>query len=124
MGGDDYYVELLFYHLKPRCYVVIDLKATSFKPEYAGRLNFYLSAIDDLLRHPDDMPSIGIVLCKTKNEIVAKYALLDLAKPVGVASYITRLVESLPTEFRESLPSHAEWQAELKSMDSPEVDES
>lgn len=114
VGGEDFYVDLLFYHLKLRSYVVIDLKTTAFKPEYAGKMNFYLSAIDDLLRHPDDKPSIGIVLCKAKNEVVAEYALRDLAKPVGVASYITKLVESLPPEFRGSLPSPAEWKAELK----------
>ena len=107
VGGEDFYVDLLFYHLKLRCYVVIDLKTTAFKPEYAGKMNFYLSAIDDLLRHPDDKPSIGIVLCKAKNEIVAEYALRDLAKPVGVSSYVTKLVESLPPEFRGSLPSPA-----------------
>jgi predicted nuclease of restriction endonuclease-like (RecB) superfamily len=118
VGGEDFYVDLLFYHLKLRCYVVIDLKTTAFRPEYAGKMNFYLSAIDDLLRHPDDKPSIGIVLCKAKNEIVAEYALRDLAKPVGVASYVTKLVESLPPEFRGSLPSPEDWRAELKS--SPE----
>jgi len=115
VGGEDFYVDLLFYHLKLRCYVVIDLKTTAFKPEYAGKMNFYLSAIDDLLRHPDDKPSIGIVLCKAKNEIVAEYALRDLAKPVGVASYITKLVESLPPKFRGSLPSPEQWQAELRA---------
>ena len=114
VGGEDFYVDLLFYHLKLRCYVVIDLKTTAFKPEYAGKINFYLSAIDDLLRHPDDKPSIGIVLCKAKNEIVAEYALRDLAKPVGVAIYITQLVESLPPEFRGSLPSPQQWQAEFE----------
>jgi predicted nuclease of restriction endonuclease-like (RecB) superfamily len=118
VGGEDFYVDLLFYHLKLRCYVVIDLKATAFKPEYAGKMNFYLSAIDDLLRHPDDKPSIGIVLCKAKNEIVAEYALRDLAKPVGVSCYVTKLVESLPPEFRGSLPSPEQWQAELEDKDS------
>jgi hypothetical protein len=77
-------------------------------------MNFYLSAIDDLLRHPDDQPSIGIILCKAKNQIVVEYALRDLAKPVGVASYITRLVESLPPEFRGSLPSPEQWQGGLE----------
>ncbi len=96
VGGEDYRVDLLFYHLKLRCYVVIELKTTAFQPEYAGKMNFYLSAVDDLLRHPADQPSIGIILCKSKNGIVAEYALRDLAKSVGVASYITRLVESLP----------------------------
>ena len=92
------------------------MKATAFKPEYAGKMNFYLSAVDDLMRHLDDKPSIGIVLCKAKNEIVAEYALRDLAKPVGVASYITKLVESLPAAFRGALPSPGELAAELKSV--------
>src|SRR3954452_21052047 len=109
VGGEDFYVDLLFYHLKLRCYVVIELKATAFKPEYAGKMNFYLSAIDDLLRHPDDKPSIGIILCKTKNRVVAEYALRDISKPVGVSSYITRLVDSLPPEFRGSIPDPKAW---------------
>ena len=114
MGGEDFYVDLLFYHLKLRSYVVIDLKATAFKPEYAGKMNFYLSAIDDLLRHPDDKPSIGIILCKAKNRVVAEYALRDLAKPVGVSSYVTKLVASLPAAFRGALPSPKELAAELQ----------
>ena len=85
-----------------------------FKPEYAGKMNFYLSAVDDLLRHPDDKPSIGIILCKAKNQVVAEYALRDLAKPVGVSTYITKLVESLPPALRGSLPSPQELEAELK----------
>ena len=118
VGGEDFYVDLLFYHLKLRCYVVVDLKTTAFKPEYAGKMNFYLSAVDDLLRHPDDKPSIGIILCKAKNRVVAEYALRDLAKPVGVTSYVTKLVESLPAAFRGSLPSAKELAAELKSVKS------
>jgi predicted nuclease of restriction endonuclease-like (RecB) superfamily len=114
VGGEDFYIDLLFYHLKLRCYVVIDIKTTAFKPEYAGKMNFYLSAADDLLRHPDDKPSIGIILCKTKNRVVAEYALRDLAKPVGISSYVTKLVESLPAEFRGSLPSPGELAAELE----------
>jgi predicted nuclease of restriction endonuclease-like (RecB) superfamily len=114
VGGEDFFIDLLFYHLKLRCYVVIELKTTAFKPEYAGKMNFYLSAVDDLLRHPDDKPSIGIILCKVKNQVVAEYALRDLAKPVGVSSYITKLVESLPPALRGSLPSPKELEAELK----------
>ena len=114
VGGEDFFIDLLFYHLKLRCYVVIELKTTPFKPEYAGKMNFYLSAVDDLLRHPDDKPSIGIILCKAKNQVVAEYALRDLAKPVGVSSYITKLVESLPPLLRGSLPSPKELEAELK----------
>ena len=114
VGGEDFYVDLLFYHLKLRCFVVVDLKTTAFRPEYAGKMNFYLSAVDDLLRHPDDKPSIGIILCKAKNKVVAEYALRDLAKPVGVSSYITQLVESLPAAFRGALPSPGELGAELE----------
>ena len=121
VGGEDYFIDLLFYHLALRCYVVIDLKTTAFKPEYAGKMNFYLSAADDLLRHLDDKPSIGIILCKTKNRVVAEYALRDLAKPVGISSYVTKLVESLPTEFRGSLPSPGELAAEFE--DAPHVSE-
>jgi predicted nuclease of restriction endonuclease-like (RecB) superfamily len=114
VGGEDFYIDLLFYHLKIRCYVVIDVKTTAFKPEYAGKMNFYLSAVDDLLRHADDKPSIGIILCKTKNRVMAEYALRDLAKPVGVSSYVTKLVESLPAAYRGTLPSPEELAHELK----------
>lgn len=113
VGGEDFSIDLLFYHVKLRAYVVLELKAGPFKPEYAGKMNFYLSAVDDLLRHPDDQPSIGIILCKTKNQVVAEYALRDLAKPVGVASYFTKLVESLPAQLEGSLPSPQELEAEL-----------
>ena len=119
VGGEDFYIDLLFYHLKLRCYVVIDVKATAFRPEYAGKINFYLSAVDDLLRHPDDKPSIGIILCQTKNRVVAEYALRDLAKPVGVSSYITKLVETLPPALRGSLPSPQELEAELRKDNAP-----
>jgi predicted nuclease of restriction endonuclease-like (RecB) superfamily len=120
VGGDDYYIDLLFYHVKLRCYIIIDLKTTPFKPEYAGKMNFYLSAADDLLRHPDDKPSIGIILCKSKNQVVAEYALRHLSKPVGVSSYITQLVESLPPALRKSLPSPEQLEAEMRKDDPPE----
>ena len=120
VGGEEFYIDLLFYHLKLRCYIVIDLKMTPFKPEYAGKMNFYLSAVDDLLRHPDDKPSIGLILCKAKNQVVAEYALRDLAKPVGVSTYITKLVESLPPALCGSLPSPQELEAELKKDDDAE----
>lgn len=115
VDGEDFYIDLLFYHLRLRCYVVIDLKARAFKPEFAGKMNFYLSAVDDLLRHPDDKPSIGIILCKTKGKVIAEYALRDVAKPVGVARYVTRLVESLPPKLRGNLPSPEQIEAELKN---------
>jgi hypothetical protein len=115
VGGDDFYVDLLFYHLKLRAFVVIDLKARAFKPEFAGQMNFYLSAVDDLLRHPDDKPSIGLILCKTSNQVVAEYALRDLSKPVGISSYLTKLVETLPQELQSSLPTVADLEAQLQA---------
>ncbi len=113
IDGEDYYLDLLFYHLRLRCHVVIDLKTRPFMPEYAGKMNFYLSAVDDLMRHPDDKPSIGLILCKTRSKVIAEYALRYLARPVGVARYITRLVESLPARFRGILPAPKEIEAEL-----------
>lgn len=92
---------------------MIDLKAKPFKPEDAGKMNFYLSAVDDLLRHPDDKPSIGLILCKSRNKIVAEYALRDLAKPVGVARYVTRLVAALPANLKDALPAPRDIEAEL-----------
>jgi predicted nuclease of restriction endonuclease-like (RecB) superfamily len=114
VGGEDFIIDLLFYHLKLRAYVVIDLKAVPFKPEFGGKMNFYLSAVDDLMRHPDDKPSIGIILCKSRNEVVAEYALRDLVKPVGVATYVTKLVESLPPAFRDQLPNTKQLRAALE----------
>jgi predicted nuclease of restriction endonuclease-like (RecB) superfamily len=116
VGGEDFYIDLLFYHLKLRAFVVIDLKTKPFQPEFAGKMNFYLSAVDDLLRHRDDQPSLGIILCKAGNQAVAEYALRDIAKPVGVSSYVTRLVESLPADLRSSLPTVAELEAELQAV--------
>jgi hypothetical protein len=88
-----------------------------FVPEFAGKMNFYLSAVDDLLRHPDDQPSIGIVLCKAGNRTIAEYALRDITKPVGVSSYVTRLVESLPSRLQSNLPTVAQLEAELKAVE-------
>jgi predicted nuclease of restriction endonuclease-like (RecB) superfamily len=116
VDGEDYYIDLLFYHLKLRSYIVIDLKATPFRPEYVGKMNFYLSAVDDQLRHADDKLSIGLILCKTRSKVVAEYALRNLATPVGVARYTTKLVESLPAEFQGSLPSPKEIEAELQTQ--------
>src|SRR5207248_4078046 len=114
VNGRDYYIDLLFYHVRLHCYVAVDVKVVDFEPEFAGKMNFYLSAIDDLLRHPDDQPSIGLILCKTGNQAVAEYALRDIAKPVGISTYITRLVESLPADLQGSLPTVAELEAELQ----------
>src|SRR5439155_3387084 len=107
-------------HLRLRAYLVIDLKMTAFQPEFAGKMNFYLSAVDDLLRHPDDKPSIGLILCKTKDQAVAEYALRDIRKPVGVSGFVTRLVESLPANLQSSLPTVAELEAELQAAKTPE----
>ena len=115
VGGEDFYIDLLFYHLKLRAFLVIDLKVRPSQPEFAGKMNFYLSAVDDLLHHPDDQPSIGLILCKAGNQVVAEYALRDIAKPVGVSSYVTRLVESLPADLQDSLPTVAELEAELQA---------
>lgn len=103
VGGQDFYLDLLFYHLRLRCFVVFELKVESFKPEFAGKMNFYLSAIDDLLRHPNDAPSIGIILCRDRNEVVVEYALRDSGKPMGVAQY--RVSEALPEPLRKDLPT-------------------
>jgi predicted nuclease of restriction endonuclease-like (RecB) superfamily len=112
VGGEDFKIDLLFYHLKLRCFVVIDLKMGAFKPEYAGKMNFYLSAVDDLLRHADDRSSIGLVLCKAKNAVVAEYALRDTAKPIGISNF--RVTESLPADLKASLPTVEELENELK----------
>ena len=115
VGGDDFYLDLLFYHLKLRCYVVIELKATAFKPEYTGKLNFYLSAVDAQLRHVTDNPSIGLILCKdNKNHLVAEYALKDISKPVGVSEY--QLMAALPESMKGSLPTIEELEAELSEI--------
>jgi len=111
--GEDFTLDLLFYHVRLRCYVVIDLKVVPFKPEFAGKMNFYLSAVDDLLRHPDDKPTIGLILCKSHKRTVAEYALRDLAKPVSVAKYLTKLVEALPRELAGALPTTRQIRAEL-----------
>lgn len=114
VGDSDFYIDLLFYHLKLRSYVVVDLKNSSFKPEYAGKLNFYLSAVDDLMRHEEDRPTIGMLLCKTKDNFIVEYALRDILKPIGVAGYETKIMESLPKEFKGSLPTIAEIEAGLE----------
>ena len=111
VGDEDFFLDLLFYHVKLRCYVVIELKAGGFKPEYAGKLNFYLSAVDDMLRHGDDQPSIGLVLCRGRNQVVVEYSLRDMSKPLGVSEY--QLTESLPETLQGQLPSVEQLEAEL-----------
>ena len=103
VGGDDFYIDLLFYNLNLRCYVVIELKTGEFKPEYAGQLNFYLSAVDGILKQEQDNPSIGLLLCKSKNDLVAEYSLKDMSKPIGVSAY--QVTSNLPEELGKQLPS-------------------
>jgi predicted nuclease of restriction endonuclease-like (RecB) superfamily len=110
----DFYLDLLFYHLKLRCFVVVDLKSGDFKPEYAGKMNFYLSAVDDLLKHPSDNPSIGMVLCKSKDNILADYALRDISKPIGLSEF--RLTKILPKNIKTFLPTIEDLESELKKM--------
>ena len=112
---DDYYLDLLFYNLNLRCYCVIELKNTDFKPEYAGKMNFYLSVIDKQLKKDSDNPSIGIILCKTKKKFRVEYALQDINKPMGVAEYTLKLMEKLPKKFESSLPTIEDIELELLS---------
>ncbi|MET4105920.1 PDDEXK nuclease domain-containing protein [Hymenobacter sp. UYP22] len=111
VGGQDYYLDLVFYHLQLRCFVIIDLKMGDFKPEDSGKMNFYLAAVDDLLRHPTDQPSIGLILCKTHNRVVSEYALRNLRQPIGVAEW--QLTRALPAELRRALPTTDELDAAL-----------
>lgn len=112
MGGEEFYMDLLFFHLKLRCYVVVELKATPFKPEYAGQLDFYLSAIDADVKASEDNPTIGLLLCKEQNRTVAEYALRGMDKPMGIAEY--QLVRSIPETLVSSLPTIEEIEAELQ----------
>jgi predicted nuclease of restriction endonuclease-like (RecB) superfamily len=111
VGGDEFFLDLLFYHTRLKCYVVVELKASAFKPEHAGQLNFYLSAVDAQIKAPDDHPTIGLLLCKTKNRLVAEYALSGMQKPIGVAEY--QLVRALPEPLDTSLPRIEDIEAEL-----------
>ncbi|MCD7847290.1 MAG: PDDEXK nuclease domain-containing protein [Oscillospiraceae bacterium] len=113
VGGDDFYIDLLFYNLNLRCYVVIELKTGDFQPEYVGQLNFYLSAVDGILKKPEDQPSIGLLLCKSKNNLVAEYALKDMSKPMGVSEY--RLTSDLPNELKCQLPTAEDIRSRISS---------
>ncbi len=115
VGENDFYVDLLFYHLKLRCFVVIDLKVGPFKPDFAGKMNFYLNVVDDLLRHEHDNPSIGLILCQDKKKILAEYALRGVDKPIGVSEY--ELTRALPEELKSALPTIEEIEAELSASD-------
>lgn len=112
VGGDDFFIDLLFYHLKLRCYMVIELKAEKFKPEHLGQLSFYLTAVDMQVKAEQDNPTIGLLLCKNKNKVVAEYALRDSTLPMGIAEY--QLIESLPEPLQTSLPTIAQIERELQ----------
>jgi predicted nuclease of restriction endonuclease-like (RecB) superfamily len=115
VGGDDFFINLLFYHLKLRAYVVIEIKAGKFKPEHVGQLGFYMTAIDSQVKHEHDTATIGLVLCKTKNEVVAEYALRDSARPLGIAEY--QLAQSLPEPLQANLPTIEQIERELAGSD-------
>lgn len=113
VGGDDFYIDLLFYHLKLRCYVVVELKSGKFCPGHVSQLTMYMNIVDDMLRHPDDKPTIGLLLVKEKNHLVAKYALMANKKPIGVAEWEQQITDSLPENLKPSLPSIEEIEKEL-----------
>lgn len=117
IGDNDYYIDLLFYHTRLKCYVVIELKNTRFMPEYTGKLNFYLSAVDSLIKAADDNPSIGILLCREKNSIEAEFALRDMGKPMGISEFL--ITENLPDNLKSSLPTIEEIERELKTLTDP-----
>lgn len=114
INDNEFFLDMLFYNLKLRCYTVIEIKSTKFKPEHAGQLNFYLSAVDDLLKHPDDNPSIGLLLCKSRDKIVAEYALKGMTKPIGVSEY--ELTKKLPKKFAGVMPTIKEIENELSAV--------
>ena len=115
LGGDDFYIDLLFYHLRLRCYVVIELKACEFDPGFIGKLNLYQNVVNDVLRHPDDKPTIGLLLVKAKNKTVVEYSLAGFKNPIGVADWQEQLTKELPEELKSSLPAIEEIERELDS---------
>lgn len=119
VGEDDFYVDLLFYHLKLRCFVVIDLKKGAFKPEYAGKMNFYLAVVDDKLRHVTDEPTIGLILCQDRKHIVAEYALRNATMPIGISKY--ELTRALPKSLQSALPTVEEIEAELSDPPTKQI---
>ena len=112
VAEDDFYVDLLFYHLRLRCFVVVDLKVGPFKPEYAGKVNFYCNVVDEHMRHHSDNPTIGLILCQDKKKVVAEYTLRGMTKPIGVSEY--ELTRTLPEELKSALPTIEEIEAELE----------
>lgn len=117
VGGDDFFIDLLFYHLKLRCYVVIEIKAGKFKPEHLGQLGFYMTAIDAEIKTEHDAPTIGLLLCKSKNKVVAEYALRENSRPMGISEY--QLIDSLPKDLQTSLPSIEELERALTPTETP-----
>lgn len=113
IAGDDYYLDMLFYHIKLRCFCVVELKTTDFKPEYAGKLNFYLAAVDRQLKHSSDNPSIGMIICRTKNDLKVEYSLERSTMPMGVSEYEVNIMDALPKELQGTLPTAAEIEAKL-----------
>lgn len=113
VGGEDYYLDLLFYHLRLRCFIVIELKKGEFKPEYAGKLNFYCNVVNDRLRRQGDQPTIGLILCQGRNRVLAEYSLAGIDKPIGVSTY--ELTRALPSTLQSALPTVEEIEAELTS---------
>ena len=120
IAGNDYYIDLLFYHVTLKCYVVVELKNRKFIPEYAGKLNFYLSAVDSLLKRDDDQPTIGLLLCRDKNNIEVEFALRDMSKPMGVSEYT--LVDALPDNLKGALPTVEEIESDLQQLPHQEGD--
>ncbi|HEX8728201.1 MAG TPA: PDDEXK nuclease domain-containing protein, partial [Ktedonobacterales bacterium] len=114
VSNKDFFIDLLFYHVRLRCYVAVDLKIGEFEPEYAGKMNFYLAAVDAQLRHSDDQPSIGLILCRTHDRLIAEYALRDMQAPLGVATY--HLTDTLPQELKDSLPTISELERTLPPL--------
>jgi hypothetical protein len=117
VDGEEYFIDLLFYHLKLRCYVVIDLKMTEFRPEYSGKMNFYVSAVNLLLRHPDDQPTIGIILCKSKSKTVAELSLQGMTQPIGVSTH--KIGTEIPTQLQGIMPTVEQLEMELNAVEMP-----
>ena len=114
VDGKEYRIDLLFYHFRLHCFVVIDLKVVEFEPEFSGKMNFYVSAVDDLLRGANENPTIGIILCRTKSKTVAEYALRDVHKPIGISTY--HMGTALPEEFQKSLPTLEDLEEEMEAI--------
>ena len=112
VAGDDFYLDMLFYHTRLRCYVIVELKASEFKPEYIGKLNFYLNVVNAQLKHANDQASIGILLCKTPNKVIVEYALENITSPLGIAEY--QIMNAIPENLKRELPSIEELEQELE----------